>query len=353
MPGQLSQGANPEKLLTKIALNGYDANELRILGGDDATTSHENKHSNHLLAAQLMGSNSELLTHCAKLLATQGNAPRVDLNCGCPANVVTGKGAGSSLLRDPYVVQECIAAVARGVENTGCAVSLKMRSGYGDRGLLRDNLLAAQAGGAEFITLHPRTRSEGYTGHARWEDIAFAVDLLDIPVIGNGDVTSPEKALRMLTETNCHGIMIGRGAVQDPLLFRRIKNALESDFGNDFLSREDETLEIKAFLNAFAVEAFSDEAFHNSKKSKKRVKTKADLEGYKLGKLKQICKYLFAGNEGLRGYIHEVLNAQGCVTTADELLQKVNGLIDLHWHAPEDVLVDAFSMRAEYDKGMR
>ena len=77
---------------------------------------------------------------------------------------------------------------ARGVAGTGAVATLKLRSGYDDKGLLRENLLAAQEGGAEFITLHPRTRAQGYSGRAEWADVAFAVDLLDVPVVGNGDV---------------------------------------------------------------------------------------------------------------------------------------------------------------------
>ena len=91
VPGVLSQGAKPERLLRGIALKGYDARELV----------HPDSRAPHLLGAQLMGSNTELLERCARILAEEGGAPRVDLNCGCPANVVTGKGAGSSLLRDP------------------------------------------------------------------------------------------------------------------------------------------------------------------------------------------------------------------------------------------------------------
>lgn len=159
VPGTLSQGAKAEKLLRGIALNGYDARELMILESNAGMGYHgtENdagqrveqkvRHAHQsLLAAQLMGSTPELLRQCAFVLATEGGAPRVDLNCGCPATVVTGKGAGSGLLRDPYLVEQCIAAVATGVRGTGCAVSLKMRSGFDDRSLLRDNLLAAQAG---------------------------------------------------------------------------------------------------------------------------------------------------------------------------------------------------------------
>ena len=126
VPGALSQGAKPEKLLRGVALNGYAADELLFLGDE---TSGETEDM-HLLAAQVMGSNPELLERCARFLAAEGGAPRVDLNCGCPASVVTGKGAGSSLLRDPTYLYESVAAVARGVRDTGCAVTLKLRSGY-------------------------------------------------------------------------------------------------------------------------------------------------------------------------------------------------------------------------------
>ena len=168
VPGVLSQGARPEKLLRGIALTGYDADELtdwtkfawNEWDQDALGTPPPTSRAPNLLAAQLMGSNEELLERCARFLANEGGAPRVDLNCGCPANVVTGKGAGSSLLRDPRDVESCAAAVARGVAGTGCAVTVKLRSGFDDRGLLRDNLLAAQEGGAEFITLHPRTRAQ-------------------------------------------------------------------------------------------------------------------------------------------------------------------------------------------------
>jgi len=228
VPGSLSQGAKPERFLRSIALNGYDAHELgrkKSEGGDECDASYFPP-APSLLAAQLMGSTPELLERCARFLAEEGGAPRVDLNCGCPANVVTGKGAGSSLLRNPYDVEACVAAVRRGVAGTGAAVSLKMRSGFDDRGLLRENLLAAQAGGAEFVTLHARTRAQGYSGRAQWADIALAVEILDIPVVGNGDVTSPGRAAELVLETGCAGLMVGRGAVQDPLLFRRIAAAL-------------------------------------------------------------------------------------------------------------------------------
>ena len=356
VPGALSQGAKPEKLLRGVALNGYAADELLFLGDE---TSGETEDM-HLLAAQVMGSNPELLERCARFLAAEGGAPRVDLNCGCPANVVTGKGAGSSLLRDPADVYESVAAVARGVRGTGCAVTAKLRSGYDDRGLLRENLLAAQAGGAAFVTLHPRTRREGYTGHARWEDIAFAVDVLDVPVVGNGDVTSPAKAFELVRETNCAGVMIGRGAVQDPLVFRRIRDAFASREGDASESENSENTndpnepaEITRFLRAFAAEAFAEEALPGTRVRASKRLSAHDLEKFKLGKLKQVCKYLFAANPGLTPYLAEVLSADAETVTADATLERIERLVETHWRAPEDVLVDAFSMRAGYERGMR
>ena len=352
VPGALSQGAKPEKLLRGVALNGYAADELLFLGDE---TSGETEDM-HLLAAQVMGSNPELLERCARFLAAEGGAPRVDLNCGCPANVVTGKGAGSSLLRDPADVYESVAAVARGVRGTGCAVTAKLRSGYDDRGLLRENLLAAQAGGAAFVTLHPRTRREGYTGHARWEDIAFAVDVLDVPVVGNGDVTSPAKAFELVRETNCAGVMIGRGAVQDPLVFRRIKTAFASSGRDDAFDSDldpNEPAAIKRFLRAFAAEAFAGEALPGARvRASKRLSAR-DLEKFKLGKLKQVCKYLFAANPGLTPHLAAVLSADENAVTAEATLERIERLVEVHWRAPTDVLVDAFSMRAGYERGMR
>ena len=125
VPGTLSQGAKAEKLLRGIALNGYDAEELSrpanasvfdavgVSPGDVAESNRfrdddDDNAGPPLLAAQLMGSNPDLLEHCARVLARETRAPRVDLNCGCPANVVTGKGAGSSLLRDPNDVYACV-----------------------------------------------------------------------------------------------------------------------------------------------------------------------------------------------------------------------------------------------------
>lgn len=171
------------------------------------------------LAAQIMGSDPELMGEMAKELESRG-ALRIDLNCGCPSNTVTGKGAGSSLLKDPSNLYHI---AKRLVHSVSIPVTIKMRSGYEDTSLFKENLLAAQESGVRFITLHPRTKVEGYTPPAKWELIAEAKRLLSIPVVGNGDILTVEHALEMLKMTQCDALMIGRGAVINPFLFHQIK----------------------------------------------------------------------------------------------------------------------------------
>ncbi|MBM3198918.1 MAG: tRNA-dihydrouridine synthase family protein [Chlamydiae bacterium] len=172
------------------------------------------------LTPQIMGADPYLMAATAHELEKKG-ALRVDINCGCPSNTVTGRGAGSSLLKTPSFLYSLAKEVVQAVN---IPVTLKMRSGYEDISLFEENLKAAEESGVRFITLHPRTKVDGYSPPARWDLIARAKELLRIPVIGNGDVTSLEALIRLRTETKCDGIMIGRGAVRDPFLFQKIRS---------------------------------------------------------------------------------------------------------------------------------
>lgn len=171
------------------------------------------------LAAQIMGSDPVLLAEMAQELESKG-APRIDLNCGCPSNQVTGRGAGSSLLKDPDFLHENAKAIVKAVK---IPVTVKMRSGYEDISLFRENLLAAQESGISFLTLHPRTKVDGYGPPAKWELIAEAKSLLRIPLVGNGDILNVADATRMLKETGCDALMIGRGSVINPFIFHQIR----------------------------------------------------------------------------------------------------------------------------------
>lgn len=171
------------------------------------------------LAAQLMGSDPHLMALMAQEVEKRG-APRIDINCGCPSNKVTGRGAGSSLLQNPEYVYTVACAVVKAVS---IPVTIKMRSGYEDTSLFDENILAAQASGVSYITLHPRTKIDGYGPPARWDLIAKAKSLLQIPLVGNGDILNVDDALKMLEQTGCDALMIGRGSIINPFIFHEIR----------------------------------------------------------------------------------------------------------------------------------
>jgi len=193
------------------------------------------------LAAQIMGSDPALLADMAVELEKRG-ARRIDLNCGCPSKTVTGRGAGSSLLKDPNFLHENASALVKAVS---IPVTLKMRSGYADTTLFKENLLAAQDSGIAFLTLHPRTKVDGYGPPAKWDLIAEAKALLRIPVVGNGDILSVEDAKRMLSHTKCDALMIGRGSVMNPYIFHEIRHHFAD---SSFCPTIDDQLQ---FLNLF------------------------------------------------------------------------------------------------------
>ena len=193
----------PQNAHVKSLASVYQANELSPIP----------------IAAQIMGSNPDLMSQMAHELMKKG-ALRIDVNCGCPSNIVTGRGAGSSLLKDPSFLHTVAKAVEHAVE---IPVTVKMRSGFEDTSLFEENLFAVQESGAAYITIHPRTKVDGYIPPARWDLIAKAKELLKIPIVGNGDILDIASALEMLKLTKCDGLMIGRGAIMNPFLFRQIK----------------------------------------------------------------------------------------------------------------------------------
>lgn len=224
------------------------------------------------LAAQLMGSDPILMAEMAIEIAKRG-ALRIDLNCGCPSNTVTGKGAGSSLLKAPSTLFEIANAIVKAVS---IPVTVKMRSGYEDTSLFKENLLAAQDSGVKFITLHPRTKVEGYGPSAHWELIAQAKEILDIPVVGNGDILNVRDAHRMLEMTRCDALMIGRGAVINPFIFHQIR----ASFAGQLFTPLWKTLE--KYFEVYMSEIPSD------------MPSKS-----KICKMKQLMGFLFKGNNAL------------------------------------------------------
>ena len=172
------------------------------------------------LIPQIMGECVDTMINAANALAEKG-AKRIDLNCGCPSNTVTGKGAGSSLLRCPNNLSSLIETL---VKNVSVPVTVKIRTGFDDTSLFLDNIHGISAAGASMLTIHARTRKQGYKLPICWDLIARAKEELAIPVIGNGEIRSLNDAIDMIEQTNCDGLMIGRGVTYNPWIFQQISN---------------------------------------------------------------------------------------------------------------------------------
>lgn len=153
----------------------------------------------------------------------------IDLNCGCPVPKVIKNGAGSALTRDPESLEQIVRALVEGLKEVGSPipVSVKIRAGWQSGQITyREAALRAVEAGAVMVTLHPRTRTQGYSGSADWECLARLKEELPVPVIGSGDLFSPGDALRMFKETDCDGIMFARGALGNPSIFSRTKTLM-------------------------------------------------------------------------------------------------------------------------------
>jgi nifR3 family TIM-barrel protein len=173
----------------------------------------------HPIGAQLFGANAETLAEAARIVEETG-FDTVDLNLGCPAKRVVGSNGGSGLLRDLPRIGEIFRAVRKSVT---IPFTVKFRLGWNDADIVCLELARmAEAEGLNGLALHARTREQGYSGQARWEWIARVKQAVGIPVIGNGDIRSPEDAAAMVEATGCDGVMIGRAAPANPWIFRQI-----------------------------------------------------------------------------------------------------------------------------------
>jgi len=168
------------------------------------------------LGIQLFGSEPETLATAARLAEPYGDL--LDINMGCPVNKVVKDGSGSALMKSPAIIARMIASVRA---TTDLPLTVKIRSGWDhhSRNFLEVGRIAENEG-ADAITLHPRPRSQGFGGEAAWEEIGELKKVLSIPVIGSGDIFTPGDADRMIKQTGCDAVMIGRGGYGNPWLVR-------------------------------------------------------------------------------------------------------------------------------------
>lgn len=171
------------------------------------------------IAAQLFGADAEVMAAAAALVEDLG-FDQVDINLGCPAKKVV-KCGGSGLLRDLKLLERVLSWVRSAVK---IPMTIKMRSGWDDANIVAvDVARMAEGIGVEAVAVHPRTRMQGYSGQSDWSVIARVKEAIAIPVIGNGDIRSPEDAERMVAQTGCDAVMIGRTAATNPWIFRQME----------------------------------------------------------------------------------------------------------------------------------
>ena len=177
----------------------------------------------HPISAQLFGSDPETMAIAAKVCQDLG-FDILDINFGCPVNKVVKCNGGSGMLRDLPLVETLLRTVRKAIT---IPFTCKFRAGWNDRELVMVEMARiAEDCGLQAVALHPRTREQGYSGRSDWSRIAAIKAAVKIPVIGNGDILTPEDAVRMVDETGCDAVMIGRTASSNPWIFRQLEQYL-------------------------------------------------------------------------------------------------------------------------------
>lgn len=185
----------------------------------------ETKPEERPVAVQLFGSDPEIMSEMA-LMLEEGPYDIIDVNMGCPVPKIVNNGEGSALMKNPKLAGEILSAMTRKLKKP---VTVKFRKGFNDESVNAVEFAKmAEQSGAAAVAVHGRTREQFYSGKADWDIIRQVKEAVSIPVIGNGDIFTPQDAGRMLRETGCDGVMVARGAKGNPWIFSRIDHYLKT-----------------------------------------------------------------------------------------------------------------------------
>jgi tRNA-dihydrouridine synthase B len=253
----------------------------------------------HPISAQLFGSDPAVMAEAARMVEGLG-FDIVDLNLGCPAKKVVKCNGGSGLLRDLPAIGKIFTAVRAAVK---VPFTVKFRAGWNDEEIVCVELARmAEDCGLAAVALHARTREMGYSGNARWEWIAAVKDAVKIPVIGNGDIRSPEDACAMVAQTGCDAVMIGRTAPSNPWIFRQIQQYCAGMTAYDEPSEADRYQMIRTYFSMLIEEELPDA----------------------VGKMKQFASWFthgVPGGAGLRKGIYESKSAVEILGRVEEFFE--------------------------------
>lgn len=211
-----------------IVYTEFISSEAIVRDQDTAMHKMDFSEEERPFGVQIFGGREEAMEGAAQVAENQ-NPNVVDINFGCPVYKIAKKGAGAGCLRDLDMMQRMAEKVVNAVD--GIPVTAKTRLGWDEQTIkIREVALRLQSVGIKALAIHTRTRSQKYKGDARWDYLKYVKETpgLEIPIIGNGDVTTPEDAKRMFDETGVDGVMIGRGAIGNPWIFERTRHYIET-----------------------------------------------------------------------------------------------------------------------------
>lgn len=280
----------------------------------------------HPISAQIFGSNPQTLAESALICQDEG-FDLVDLNLGCPAKRVVACNGGSGLLRDLPHIKTIFQAVRKAIT---IPFTVKFRMGWNDSNIVCVELARmAEACGLQAVALHARTREQGYSGNARWEWIAAVKDAVQVPVIGNGDIRTPEDAAAMVEATRCDAVMIGRAAPANPWVFRQIAQYTQTKAATG-VGRYDKPTDLDRYrmirdyfdrLLAEVEEHPPFEGIAETDEQKRQRKNHESAQREAIGKMKQFASWFTHGVPGGATLRREIFESKRGADVLDKVEQ--------------------------------